>query len=190
MHQSSSFFDKQTSGKVLKSYNNDADKSCSGLLTNMKTCISRLFSSISLVGVLFYNSWQLAIIAVFVLTCAMVPLMKIKSTIKNVYNKSEGENAKVLTTYNEAFAGHNIISAYNLYDLKISQFKKLINTVFGLRIKITQHVGWLSPYDAYYCFYRNRCCHRVRKLFDCQRQVVSRSICIIHYCVDNALYTD
>ena len=52
---------------------------------------------------------------------------------------------KVLTTYNEAFAGHNIISAYNLYDLKISQFKKLINTVFGLRIKITQHVGWLSP---------------------------------------------
>ncbi len=145
MHQSASFFDKQTSGKVLKAYNNDADKSCSGLLTNMKTCISRLFSSISLVGVLFYNSWQLAIIAVFVLTCAMVPLMKIKSTIKNVYNKSEGENAKVLTTYNEAFAGHNIISAYNLYDLKISQFKKLINTVFGLRIKITQHVGWLSP---------------------------------------------
>lgn len=145
MHQSSSFFDKQTSGKVLKGYNNDADKSCSGLLTNIKTCISRLFSSISLIAVLFYNSWMLAIIAVIALTCAMIPLMKMKSTIKGVYNKSEGENAKVLTTYNEAFAGNKIIAAYNLYDLKKSQFNKLVNTVFGLRIKITQHVGWLSP---------------------------------------------
>ena len=145
MHQSSSFFDKQTSGKVLKGYNNDADKSCSGLLTNIKTCISRLFSSISLIAVLFYNSWLLAIIAVIALTCAMIPLMKMKSTIKGVYNKSEGENAKVLTTYNEAFAGNKIIAAYNLYDLKKSQFNKLVNTVFGLRIKITQHIGWLSP---------------------------------------------
>ncbi len=145
MHQSSYFFDRQTSGKILKAYNNDADKSCSGILTNMKTCISRLFSSISLIFVLFYNSWQLAIIAVCVLTCAMIPLMRIKSTIKNVYNKSEGENAKVLTTYNEAFAGNKIIAAYNLYDIKTKQFKKLVKTVFGLRIKITQHVGWLSP---------------------------------------------
>ena len=145
MHQTASFFDGQTSGKILKAYNNDADKSCSGLLTNIKTCVSRLFSSISLIGVLFFNSWLLAIIAVIVLACAMIPLMKMKSAIKGVYNKSEGENAKVLTTYNEAFAGNKIIAAYNLYDLKKKQFEKLINTVFGLRIKITQHVGWLSP---------------------------------------------
>lgn len=145
MRQAAFFFDRQSSGKVIKAYNNDADKSCAGLLTNMKTIISRLFSSISLIGVLFYNSWQLAIIAVIVLTCAMMPLMKIKSTIKGIYNKSEGEAANLLTIYNEAFAGNKIISAYNLYDLKNKQFRKLIDVVFGLKIKITQHVGWLSP---------------------------------------------
>ncbi len=145
MRQSSYFFDKQTSGKVLKAYNNDADKSCSGLLSNMKSCISRLFSSISLIGVLFYNSWQLAIIAVSVLTCAMIPLMKMKSAIKDVYNRSEGENAKVLTTYNEAFGGNKIIAAYNLYDLNSKKFSELVHNVFNLKMKITQHVGWLSP---------------------------------------------
>lgn len=145
MRQSSYFFDKQTSGKVLKAYNNDADKSCSGLLSNMKSCISRLFSSISLIGVLFYNSWQLAIIAVSVLTCAMIPLMKMKSAIKDVYNRSEGENAKVITTYNEAFGGNKIIAAYNLYDLNSKKFSELVHNVFNLKMKITQHVGWLSP---------------------------------------------
>ena len=75
----------------------------------------------------------------------MVPLMKIKSAIKSIYNRSEGENAKILTTYNEAFAGHKVISAYNLYDLKQKQFEKQSYNVFGLRIKITQHTAWLSP---------------------------------------------
>lgn len=145
MHKTSAFLDTQTSGKILKAYNNDPERSCAGLLSNIKTCISRVFSSISLVGVLFYNSWKLAIIAVFVLGCALIPLIKIKSAIKSVYNKSEGENAKVLTTYNETFAGNKVISAYNLYDLKEQQFEKLINRVFGLKMKITQHVGWLSP---------------------------------------------
>lgn len=145
MRQAPGFFEKQSSGKVLKAYNNDAEKSCSGLLTNIKTCISRLFSSISLILVLFYNSWQLACIAVFVLACAMLPLMKIKSAIKDVYNLSEGENAKVLTTYNEAFSGHKVISGYNLYDLKQKQFEKLVDIVFGLKMKITRHVAWLSP---------------------------------------------
>ena len=145
MRQAPGFFEKQTSGKVLKSYNNDAEKSCAGLLSNLKTVISRFFSSVSLVGVLFYNSWQLAIIAVIVLTCAMIPLLKIKSTIKGIYNRSEGENAKVLTTYNEAFSGNKVISGYNLYELKQKQFKKLVSTVFGLKMKITQHVSWLSP---------------------------------------------
>ena len=145
MRQAPGFFEKQTSGKIIKAYNMDAEKSCSGLLTNMKTCISRLFSSLSLTGVLFYNSWQLALIAVFVLTCAMIPLMKIKSAIKDVYNQSEGENAKVFTVYNEAFAGNKVISGYNLYDIKQEQFKKLVNTVFGLKMKITRHTGWLSP---------------------------------------------
>ena len=145
MRQTSGFFDKQSSGKILKSYNNDAEKSCSGLLTNIKTCISRLFSSISLIGVLFYNSWQLALIAVFILICAVIPLLKIKSAIKDVYNLSEGENAKILTAYNEVFSGHKVISGYNLYDLKQKQFKKLTDIVFGLKMKITQHVAWLSP---------------------------------------------
>ena len=145
LHQTNAFFNKQTSGKIIKSFNTDAEKSCAGLLSNMKTCISRLFSSLSLVCVLFYNSFELAIISVFVLTCAMIPLFKIKSAIKSVYNRSEGENAKVFTTYNEAFAGHNVISAYNLYDLKKEQFKKLLHTIFGLKMKITQHVSWLSP---------------------------------------------
>ena len=51
------YFDKKKSGDIVFRFNNDADTACAGLLDNLKTFVSRLFSSLSLIGVLFYNSW-------------------------------------------------------------------------------------------------------------------------------------
>jgi subfamily B ATP-binding cassette protein MsbA len=47
------FFDKQNSGDVVYRFNSDVDASCNGLLANLKLFTTRLFSSISLVFVLF-----------------------------------------------------------------------------------------------------------------------------------------
>ena len=80
----SSFFDRRKSGDIVFRFNTDADTACAGLLENIKVFTSRLFSSLSLVCVLFYNSWQLALIATVVLGCAFLPLAKIRKKIKDV----------------------------------------------------------------------------------------------------------
>ncbi len=145
MHKSSLFFDKKTSGDILKRFNNDADIACSGLLGSLKLIISRLFSSISLIGVLIYNSWQLSVIAILMLFLAIVPLTQVKTRIKSVTNKSEAENAAIMTSYNEAYNGNKIIKAYNLYNIQNLKFAKQLDKLFKLRIKITQRTGSISP---------------------------------------------
>lgn len=145
MHKSSVYFDTKTSGDSLKRFNNDADSACKGLLGSIKTIVSRVFSSISLIGVLIYNSWQLSIIAIVMLFLAIVPLSRVKSRIKSVTNKSESENAVVITSYNEAYNGSKVIKAYNLYNIQNSKFAKQLDNLFRLRIKITQRTGSISP---------------------------------------------
>ena len=145
MHKDATFFDTKTSGDIMRWFNNDANTACSSLLNNLKTGISRIFSSISLVAVLLYNSWQLAIIAIIVLICAVIPLTKMRALIKSITDKSESAGGKIITAYNEAFAGNKVITAYNLYDYQNVSFKKDLNNVFGLSMKITQKTGWLSP---------------------------------------------
>ena len=61
------FFTRTASGDVIYMFNNNADMACSGLLNNLKSFVQKIFSSISLIGVLFYNSWQLALVCSFVL---------------------------------------------------------------------------------------------------------------------------
>ena len=145
MHKGSSFFDMRTSGDIMRWFNNDVNTACGSLLNNLKTGISRIFSSLSLICVLLYNSWQLAIIAIVVLICAVVPLTKMRAMIKAITDKSESAGGKVITAYNEAFAGNKVVTAYNLYDYQNKIFDNVLDSVFGLGMKITQKTGWLSP---------------------------------------------
>lgn len=145
MHKDATFFDTKTSGDIMRLFNNDVNTACGSLLNNLKTGISRVFSSISLVCVLLYNSWQLAIIAIVVLICAVVPLTKMRALIKSITDKSESAGGKIITAYNEAFAGNKVITAYNLYNHQNKMFNKDLDSVFGLSMKITQKTGWLSP---------------------------------------------
>ncbi len=145
LHFETAFFDSRKSGDIIYRFNKDADLACSGLLNNLKTFISRLFSSISLTAVLIYNSWQLSIIAITVLGCAFLPLAKIRDRIKEVMNKSVTAGSKIITIYNETYAGNKTITSYNLENIQMKKFDEVQDNIFNFKIKITQRTSWLSP---------------------------------------------
>lgn len=145
MHYNAAFFDKMNSGDVLFRFNNDVDMACSGLLSNLKLFTTRVFSSISLIAVLFYNSWQLAIVAVVVLAGALYPLTTVKRKIKSVMDKTIFSGAAVMTHYNETFNGNRIVTSYNLYDYQNQRFRETLRSVFKLGMKMIQRTGMMSP---------------------------------------------
>ena len=106
-----SFYDKKKSGDIVFQFNNQADTACAGLLNNLSVFAQRIFSSISLVCVLFYNSWQLALIACVVLACAFAPVAKIQKRIKGVMNKAIVADSAIITEFNEVYAGNKTITS-------------------------------------------------------------------------------
>ncbi len=145
MRCDASYFDNTSSGEVMMRYNGDVDIACSGLLVNIKLFTTRVFSSLSLIGVLIYNSWQLAIVAIVVLVGALFPLTTVRRRIKSLMDKSIFSGAAVMTHFNETFAGNRIIASYNLYGYQYARFKDTLNTVFKLGIKMVQRTGMMSP---------------------------------------------
>ena len=139
------FFDKRNSGDIVFQFNNQADIACNGLLDNLSVFTQRFFSSVSLVFVLFYNSWQLALIAVVMLGCAFAPVAKLQKKIKSVLNKTVVADAAIITEYNEVFAGNKTITSYNLAQHETNKFHYILQNIFKLRIKMVQKTQWLSP---------------------------------------------
>ncbi|MBS7328898.1 MAG: ATP-binding cassette domain-containing protein [Oxalobacter sp.] len=139
------FFDSRNSGFVVQRFNNDAEQACSGLLDNVRLFVSRFFSSISLIFVLFYNSWQLSIIAVVILGATFYPVTRIRNMIKSVMRQSVNVFSKTITMMNETYAGNRTITAYNYQEKQKDKFSDVMKELFRLRIKMTQRTAWLTP---------------------------------------------
>lgn len=140
-----SYFDKSTSGYILTRFNADPDIAFNNLLNSLKGFLTRFFSSVSFIAVLVYNSWQLAIIAVTVLLCTLLPLSKVSKRIKKISAGMVISGSSLLSHFNETFAGNRVIASYNLTDFQKEKFNKSLNDLFRLNMKATQLGGTVGP---------------------------------------------
>ena len=138
------FFDRSTSGDVLLRYNNDVDAACSSFLANAKFVIVRTVSSISLIGVLFWNSAILASLSVFLLLVCLYPLTRVRRRLRGIFSQATFAGSSLLTCYNEAFGGNRVIAAYNIQEYMVDRLKSTLAGQFRLGIKMVQRTCGLS----------------------------------------------
>lgn len=140
-----SYFDKNNSGTIVFRYSNDAELASTGLVNNTKQFLSKLFSSISLVCVLLYNSWQLALIAVAVLGLFVYPMTLVRRKMKEILTKTVGNLSYIITIYNETFAGNKTIRSFTLEEEFKHRFHHVTDMSFTLAMKMVKGTNWLSP---------------------------------------------
>lgn len=145
MSMHSGYFDSTDSGTIMFRYNSDADSACNGLVNNLRQLLAKTFSSFALVGVLFYNSWQLTIIAVGAFLIAFVPIYVVRKKMEEIVRNSVIVSSIAMTAYNEAFNGNRTIAAYNLQPDQKARFDVLMDRIFNLNIGMVKTTGWLSP---------------------------------------------
>lgn len=141
----SSYYDKNISGEIIFRYSGDPGLATGGLVSNLKLLLTKLFSTIALVVVMVYNSWELTIISLGVFALAIYPVKLVKNKIKSLTLESVAISTKFITLYNETFNGSKIIKAYTLEDEFKQKFDRTQDYIFRLGIKMTQGSGWLSP---------------------------------------------
>ena len=145
LYKEASYFDHLSSGDVIMQFSTCVEMACSGLLNNVKIFTTRFFSSVSLVCVLFWNSWKLAVVALVFMFGALYPLTMIRKRIKQLLNKQIGGLAAITTHYNETYAGNRIIASYNLHQHQEARFLDDLKGLFHLQMKMIQKTGGLSP---------------------------------------------
>lgn len=141
-----SYYDKQNTGVVLVRFSGDADLASNGLLANLKSLVTKVCSTLALLGVLLYTSWKLAIIAVIVLGVTVAPLTIVRRLLKKIIKRSIEISQQISMNYNETYAGNKTIRAYNLQNNQETSFIKHLTEIFSLNMKSTRRTAWISPF--------------------------------------------
>ncbi len=145
------FFDINSSGLILSRFFTDPETASKDIIEIFKSFIMAIFGIVGLVGVLLFNSWQLAIIGVSVMGIAMTPVIFIRKKIKKVSNANMVVVGDMTTNFNETVGGNRIMAAYNLQNLQNEKFKNQTDEQFNLIISLTKRVGWMSPIMYFVC---------------------------------------
>lgn len=141
-----SYYDSQNTGVILVRFSGDAGAASGGLLGNMKNLVTKVCSTLALLGVLLYTSWKLALIAIVILGITIAPLTVVRKLIKKIIERSVVLGQEISMNYNETFAGNKTIRAYNLQEEQKKSFVKNIDEGFALGLKSTRRTAWISPF--------------------------------------------
>ncbi len=145
IYMDTSFFDENSSGLIINRYLTDPDFASKGIVEQIKTLIISIFGAASLIAVMLYSSWKLAVVGVLVLTVAFLPVFLIRKKIKSVSNKNTVITGDITTTINETYSGNKVVTSYNLQERQRKNFIADINKSFNVSISLTKRVGWMSP---------------------------------------------
>ena len=140
------FYDRNNSGTINFRYATDVDVASSGLMENLKLFLTKFFSSVSLVGVLLYNSWQLSIAALGMLVLLIWPMAAVRRRIKKIMNDYVRVGTQVVTLYNETADGVRVIKSFNLVSYMNRRFDNVVQYIFRLNMKMVRDTNWLPPF--------------------------------------------
>ena len=141
----SKFYDENSSGIILTRYLTDPESASKGILDNLKALMSSGVGAFALIGVMLYNSWELALVGVVVLCVAFLPAAVIRKRIKKASNRNMQIGGNIMTNFNETTQGNKIVSAYNLADYQYNKFQKEIFATFNVNMSLIKRVAWVSP---------------------------------------------
>lgn len=138
-------FDDNDSGVIFSRYFNDSDYASIQLIGNIKTIITSAFGAISLVFVLLYNSWRLAVVGIVVLGLAFVPVYLIRKRVKKTSNKHMAITSGIVTNFHESVGGNKVMRSYALENKRIEIFEHQIIAVFNNYMSLVKRAAWMSP---------------------------------------------
>lgn len=116
------FFQKKSTGELMSRVMSDVAVMQNGV-ANVVTSVCRDgFSAISLLAVIFYRSWQLALITFIVIPLTVFSAQKIGKRIKRLSGKSQEMIGDVASLLQETFSGIKVVKAFGLGEWMVQRF--------------------------------------------------------------------
>ncbi|MEI9479825.1 MAG: ABC transporter transmembrane domain-containing protein, partial [Deltaproteobacteria bacterium] len=117
-----SFFTKTSTGILISRITNDVNL-IQGSVSNVITGLLKdIFTIMALIGVIFYQNWKLAIIALIVFPLAIIPIKEFGKRLRKFSRRSQEQMGSITTFLHETITGNRIVKAFNMEEYEKRRF--------------------------------------------------------------------
>lgn len=138
-------FHDQSSGKRISRMTNDIMLLRNAVSTVVTGFIKEALSLIFLVGLMFYQSWEMAVIGFFTLIFAVLPILRLGRRMRKVSSQTQARLSEFTGQLDETFNAAKIVKAYGREDFEITRVNRTIRDLFKLYYKGARTQSLASP---------------------------------------------
>ena len=139
------FFNRTSPGELIAHFINDINLLRNAVASTLVGLGKDSLTTLALVGVLFYEDWRLALIAVAVFPTAIFPIVRIGRRMRKVSDRTQAQVGQLTTLLDETFQGVRYVKAYAMEAYENVRAARAIEAVFGLHYKGARTRSALHP---------------------------------------------
>jgi subfamily B ATP-binding cassette protein MsbA len=139
------YLNEHPSGKLISRFTNDIvimRGAVSNLLTGL---VKELLTVICLIGLMFYQSFELSLIAFTVFPIAIFPIVRLGKRMRKISNSTQEQLGKYTAKLDDTFQTIRVIKSYRREIFEVKRASEIIENIFKLYIKAIRTDSITSP---------------------------------------------
>jgi subfamily B ATP-binding cassette protein MsbA len=145
LRQGATFFETNSTGRLMSSAMNDIDK----IQVATSTMLADLFrQSFVLTGCLFVvisKDWKLALFSLTVLPFVLVPTARLGKRIRRTSRKAQDHTGELNQILQESITGQQVVKAFGAESYEAGRFRKAARNLLRSNLRYTLQQGVASP---------------------------------------------
>lgn len=135
----------KSSGTMMASVLNETGRIVGMISTIINGFVKQLFTLAGLVGVMFYQSFELSIIAFIGFPLAGYPIYRLGKRLRNLSGKDQEMAGNFVGHMNDTLQYSKLVKSYNCEDFEIKRMQKIVNNIIAIGKKISRLSLVASP---------------------------------------------
>jgi ATP-binding cassette subfamily B protein len=140
-----SYFDKQTRGEVLSRVTNDIDNLAQTMQQTLSQLIQAVLMVVGVLGMMFWISWQLALIALVTIPLSGVVTMQIAKRSQPQFVAQWRSTGTLNSHIEEMFTGHALVKVYGRQEAAKARFAAENEELYQASFKAQFISGLIMP---------------------------------------------
>ena len=145
MHSDLGLFHDQASGKLVSRFTNDIQMMRMATSSVLAGLAKELISLVFLVGLMFYQSWQLSLVALIAFPIAIYPILRLGKRMRKVADGTQRELGEFTTNLDEVFNNVRVVKSYGREDFETEKARGGIFRLLNLYMKASKVQAAASP---------------------------------------------
>ncbi|MDR3256059.1 MAG: ABC transporter ATP-binding protein/permease [Endomicrobium sp.] len=139
------FFHKNNSGNLLVYFMGDLNAIRDAIINSVTTLVRDTFSVIFLIGLMFWRSFDMAIVMFFLFPIGFYPIVYFGKKIKKIFRSQQNSFGNLYAILAQSFQGIKIVKSYNMEEIESKKVRGSADAIANIEVKMAKNNNILSP---------------------------------------------